>query len=128
MISEHRARFCMVILDKLQDRLPVVSAFIPIYDALLKQHTASVQIQDGTEAPERPATGSSMQNGPRQSDHESALGGNNAPGGLFDQVLQDSMSTTFPFSFPFGNLFEDIFLRSPSQPTSYCDDDLAAPL
>ncbi|KAJ6068616.1 transcriptional regulator family: Fungal Specific TF [Penicillium canescens] len=128
MISEHRARFCMVILDKLQDRLPVVSAFIPIYDALLKQHPVSVQIQDGTEAPERPVMGPSMQNGPRQPDHESDLGGTNAPGGLFDQVLQDSMSTTFPFSFPFGNLFEDIFLRSPSQPTSYYDDDLAAPL
>ncbi|KAJ5606204.1 Transcription factor [Penicillium lagena] len=119
MISEHRARFCMVILDKLQDRLPVVAAFYPIYESLLNRHFAGAQTQDGTKVPERPATGS------RQLDDESNLGSTHPPGGLFDQVLQESMSTTFPFSFPFGNLFEDVFLSSPSQPTSYCEDDIS---
>lgn len=114
-----------MILDKLQDRLPVVAAFYPVYDSLLKRHFAGVQTQDSTKVPERPATGSSMQNGPRQLDHGSDLDSMDPTERLFDQVLQHNMSPTFPFSFPFGNLFEDIFLSSPSQPTSYSEDDIS---
>ncbi|KAJ5814936.1 hypothetical protein N7474_006713 [Penicillium riverlandense] len=127
MISEHRARFCMVILEKLQDRLPVVAAFYPIYEALLKRHFAGVQTQDGAKVPERQARGTSMKNGPRQLDNGSDRDSMGSTEGLFDQVLQDSMSTAFPFSFPFGNLFEDVFLSSPSQPTSYCEVDISSP-
>ncbi|KAG0153366.1 hypothetical protein PDIDSM_5219 [Penicillium digitatum] len=125
MISQHRARFCMLILDKLQDRLPVVAAFYPIFDSLLRRYSAGAQTQDGA-VPERPATGSSMQSG-RQVDHESTLSSINPTGGIFDQVPQDSMGMSFPFSFPFGNLFEDVFLNSPSQPAPYCEDDMSYP-
>jgi len=122
MVSEHRARFCMEILDHLQDRLPVVAAFYPIYESLLKRHLAGVQTQDGSKVAERPATGSSMQNGSHQLNNESDL---DPTEGLFGRVLPDSMSTTFPFSFPFGNLFEDVFLSSPVQPTWSCEDDMS---
>ncbi|CAI7613133.1 unnamed protein product [Penicillium glandicola] len=122
MISQHRAQFCMVILDKLQDRFPVVAAFYPIYGSLLRRHSG-VQAKDGANVPERPAAGSSMQNG-RQLDNESNPGSMNPGGGIFDQVPQDGMGTMFPFSFPFGNLFEDVFLSSPSQPTPYGEDDV----
>jgi hypothetical protein len=123
MISEHRARFCMAIADMLQDRFPVVAAFCPIYDSLLKRHLTRAQTQGGTKVPHCPTTSSSMQNGPRQL--------NNEPGsvepteGSLDQVLPDSMGTLFPFSFPFGNLFEDILLSSPSQPALYGEDEIS---
>jgi hypothetical protein len=125
MISEHRARFCMMILDKLQDRLPVVAAFLPMYEALLKR--AGVQTLNGTNLSVCPATGSLMQDCLRRPDQESDLGGPDPPEGSFDQVLQDSLSSTLPFSFPFGNLFEDIFLSSPPRSTSFCDDNMAVP-
>lgn len=110
MISEHRAQFCMIILDKLQDRLPVVAAFYPIYESLLKRKSAGLQ-----STPERPATGPSIQVGTRQLDNDTHLESINTTGGLFDQVLQDSMGAMFPFSFPLGNLFEDVFLGAPSE-------------
>ncbi|KAJ5519892.1 Transcription factor [Penicillium fimorum] len=126
MISQNRARFCMLILDKLQDRFPVVAAFYPIYESLLRRFSADVQIQDGQRISERP-TESEMQNGPSQLENESNLGGMNLAGGLFDQVLQDSMGMAFPFLFPLGNLFEDVFLNSPSQSSTNCEDDIYYP-
>ncbi|CAG8893267.1 unnamed protein product [Penicillium egyptiacum] len=127
MISQHRARFCMLILDKVQDRFSVVAAYYPIYDSLLRRHAAGGQTQDDARVPECPGTGSSMQNGHRQLDNESNLGGMDSTGDLFDQVPQDGMGMAFPFSFPFGNLFEDVFLNSPSQPIPYCEDDMSYP-
>lgn len=126
MISQHRAQFCMLILDKLQDRFPVVGAFYPIFESLLRRFSAGVQMQDGVGVPERPVTGSSMGNGVRQLD-ETDLGSMHTTGGLFDQVPQDGMGMAFPFSFPFGNLFEDVFLNSHSQATPYCEDDISYP-
>jgi hypothetical protein len=121
MISEHRARFCMLILDQLQDRLPVVAAFFPIYESLLNRKSADVQRTSPAKVQERPATRRSMQNEGRQLDNESDSDSMSNTGGLFDQLLQDNMGTSFPFSFPFSNLFEDILLGSP-QPTAYCED------
>ncbi|KXG48468.1 Transcription factor [Penicillium griseofulvum] len=123
MISQNRARFCMSILDKLQDRFPVLAAIYPIYESLLGRYSAGVQAQDGERIPERPA-GSEMQNGSCQLDNESNIGEMNPTGGLSDQVPQDGIGIAFPFSFPFGNLFEDVFLNSPSQSTAYCEDDV----
>jgi len=125
MISEHRARFCMAIADKLQDRFPIVAAFYPIYEVLLKRYL-SVQTPDGTKVPERSATTSTMQNGALHLGNENDIASMDPAEGLLDQVPQDNLSTTFPFSFPFGNLFEDVFLSSPSQPTSYCEDDVSS--
>ncbi|KAJ9483120.1 hypothetical protein VN97_g10293 [Penicillium thymicola] len=125
MISQHRAQFCMLILEKLQDRFPVVAAFYPIFESLLRRCSAAVQMQDGAGVPERPVIGSSMGNG-RQLD-ESDIGGTNTTGGLFDQAPQDGMGMVFPFSFPFGNLFEDVFLNSHSQTTPYSEDHLSYP-
>ncbi|OQE84809.1 hypothetical protein PENNAL_c0026G05188 [Penicillium nalgiovense] len=126
MISQHRARFCMLILDKLQDRFPVVAAYYPIYESLLRRHSAGGQTQDGAGVPECTETGSSVQNGNRQLDSEGNLGSMDSTG-LFDQVPQDGMGMAFPFSFPFGNLFEDVFLNSSSQSISYCEDDVSYP-
>ncbi|OQE14788.1 hypothetical protein PENFLA_c035G09283 [Penicillium flavigenum] len=126
MISQHRARFCMLILDKLQDRFPVVAAYYPIYESLLRRHSAGGQTQDAG-VPECTGTGSSVQNGPRQLENEGNLGSMDSTGGLFDQVPQDGMGMAFPFSFPFGNLFEDVFLNSSSQSVSYCEDDVSYP-
>lgn len=125
MISQHRAQFCMLILEKLQDRFPVVAAFYPIFESLLRRGSAAVQIQDGAGVPERLVTGSSMGIG-RQLDG-SDIGGTNTTGGLFDQASQDGMGMVFPFSFPFGNLFEDVFLNSHSQTTAYSEDHLSYP-
>jgi hypothetical protein len=116
----------MSILGKLQDRFPVVAAFYPIYESLLRRYSTGAETQDGERIPERPA-GSEMQNGSCQLDNESNIGGMNPAGELFDQVPQDGMGMAFPFSFPFGNLFEDAFLNSPSQPTAYCEDDVYHP-
>ncbi|CAI7615778.1 unnamed protein product [Penicillium bialowiezense] len=116
MISEHRAQFCMTILNSLQDRLPVVAAFLPIYESLLKSHSVQGHGRDrltSHSAPER-----SIQHEPTQIQNEDNAIVSNNTGGLFDQALQDSVGTMFPFSFPFGDLFEDVFLGSPSQPTS----------
>lgn len=124
MISAHRARFCLEILDKLQDRFPVVASFYPIYEFLIKRHLKGVQKQDEPKEPERMATRSSIQNGSSQLDSENDLVSAEPTEDLFGQLLQDNMSTTFPFSFPFGNLFEEIFLSSPSQPTSFHEDDV----
>ncbi|KAJ5285390.1 transcriptional regulator family: Fungal Specific TF [Penicillium chrysogenum] len=126
MISQHRARFCMLILDKLQDRFPVVAAYYPIYESLLSRHSAGGQTQD-TGVPEGTGTGSSVQNGPRQPENEGNLASMDSTGVLFDQVPQDGMGMAFPFSFPFGNLFEDVFLNSSSQSVSYCEDDVSYP-
>ena len=125
MISQHRAQLCMLILDKLQDRFPVLAAFYPIYESLLRRHSAGVQTQDGARVTEHPTKGSSMRNGASQLDNENNLGSIHRTAGLFDQVPQDGMGVVFPFSFPFGNLFEDVFLNSPSQPTAYCEDDIS---
>lgn len=126
MISQHRARFCMLILDKLQDRFPVVAAYYPIYESLLSRHSAGGQTQD-TGVPEGTGTGSSVRNGPRQPENEGDLASMDSTGGLFDQVPQDGMGMAFPFSFPFGNLFEDVFLNSSSQSVSYYEDDVSYP-
>jgi hypothetical protein len=126
MISQHRARFCMLILDKLQDRFPVVAAYYPIYESSLRRHSAGGQTQD-VGVPECTGTGSSVQNGSRQLDNEGNLGSMDSTGGLFDQVPQDGMGMAFPFSFPFGNLFEDVFLNSSSRSIPYCEDDVSYP-
>ncbi|CAI7646993.1 unnamed protein product [Penicillium viridicatum] len=123
MISQHRAQFCMLILENLQDRFPIVAAFYPIFDSLLRRCSAGVQSQNGVGVPERPVTGSSMGNG-RQLDESDIGSMNNTAGGLFDDP-QDGMGMAFPFSFPFGNLFEDVFLNSHSQSTLYCEDDMS---
>lgn len=115
----------MLILEKFQDRFPVVAAFYPIFESLLRRFSSGVQTHDGAGVPERPVTGSSMQNG-RQLD-ESDIGSMNTTGGLIDPVSQDGMGMAFPFSFPFGNLFEDVFLNSHSQSTLYCEDDISYP-
>ncbi|CAG7950802.1 unnamed protein product [Penicillium salamii] len=109
MISEHRARFCMMILQNLQDRLPIVAAFLPIYESLLQGRARSGQAQGGEKAKERPP-GQSMQHDGADSENEILTGSLNTTEGLFDQIPQDSMGTLFPFSFPFGNLFEDVVL------------------
>ncbi|KAJ5352440.1 transcriptional regulator family: Fungal Specific TF [Penicillium brevicompactum] len=119
MISEHRARFCMTILDKLQDRLPVVAAFLPIYESLLKSHSAASKTQGGDGVPSHSAQGSPLQNEPIRLENEGNTNISNHTGGLFDQALQDSAGAMFPFSFPFGDLFEDVFLGSSSQPTTF---------
>lgn len=117
----------MLILDKLQDRFPVVAAFYPIFESPLKRYSDGMQMKDGAGVPERPVTGSSMGNG-RQLD-ESDIGSMNmhTTGGLFDQVPQDGMAMAFPFSFPFGNLFEDVFLNSHFQSTPFGEDDISYP-
>ncbi|CAI7585102.1 unnamed protein product [Penicillium crustosum] len=127
IISQHRARLCMLILDKLQDRFPVVAAFYPIFESPLKRYSDGMQMKDGAGVPERPVTRSSMGNG-RQLD-ESDIGSMNmhTTGGLFDQVPQDGMAMAFPFSFPFGNLFEDVFLNSHFQSTPFGEDDISYP-
>ena len=117
----------MLILDKLQDRFPVVAAYYPIYETLLRRHSAGGQTQDGVGVSESMGTGSSVQNAPRQPDNEGNLGSTDSTWGLFDQVPQDGMGMAFPFSFPFGNLFEDVFLNPSSQSISYCEDDISYP-
>jgi hypothetical protein len=127
MISEHRARFCMTIVHKLQSRFPVVAAFCPIYDTLLNRNLASGQAQGGMQVPDRPATRSLMQPGPFQLNDQSDPNSSIPAEASVDQFLPDGMGAMFPFSFSFGNLFEDIFLSSPSQPTLFCEDDISSP-
>lgn len=109
MISENRARFCMAILDKLQDRFPVVASFYPIYEALLKRYGLDVPHADKTGS--GPEVGESMDNVAQP--NECSVNTPDSNGDSFDQIIQDSMSGTFPFSLPFGNLFEDILMSSP---------------
>ncbi len=116
IISENRAHLCMGILDKLQDRMPIVATFYPIYESLLKRHSVAVPKRDDTEVPEHPPTQSSTQEAPCQLDDGSGHVSMEPSEDLFDQALQDSMSTTLPFSFPFGSLFEEFFLSPASQP------------
>jgi hypothetical protein len=96
----------------LQDRLPVVAAFLPIYESLLKGMPKGGSITQDGSVVEPPQIGT------HQPDKESGFDSMGSTGGLFDQFLQDtsSMGTAFPFSFPFGNLFEDVFLGAPMQP------------
>ncbi|KAJ5142871.1 uncharacterized protein N7515_001658 [Penicillium bovifimosum] len=125
MISEHRARLCMIILDKLQDRFPVIAAFLPIYESLLKQKHVTMQTNGNTKAQESPVTGPSPQSGTSQLENGNPLGSMSGTGSLFDEVLQDTdMGTMFPFSFPFGNLFDDVFFGAPSQPTAYHENEV----
>ncbi|OJJ29669.1 hypothetical protein ASPWEDRAFT_121776 [Aspergillus wentii DTO 134E9] len=112
LISEHRARFCMLILDKLQDRWPVVASFYPIFDSLLKRCSIDVPIHHDTVGPELQEAGSSMgkiSHGPCNNNNDSILDGHNDS---FNPILQDNMNTTFPFS-SFTNIFEDVFLSLP---------------
>ena len=130
ILSENRAHLCMGILDKLQDRMPIVATFYPIYESLLKRHSVAVPKRDGLEVPEHPPTQSSTQGAPFQHDNGSghACNASMEPSeDLFDQALQDSMSTTLPFSFPFGNLFEEFFLSPASQPiVGYSEEEVSS--
>jgi hypothetical protein len=119
MISEHRARFCITILDNLQDRLPFVAAFLPIYESLLKGHSPTSKTQGGDGVPAHATQEPPFQNEPTRPEKEDNSSISNNTDGLFDQALQDSAGTMFPFSFPFGDLFEDVFLGSSLQPTSF---------
>ncbi|KAJ5543260.1 transcriptional regulator family: Fungal Specific TF [Penicillium sp. DV-2018c] len=125
MISEHRARLCMVILEKLQDRFPVVAAFLPIYESLLKRKDVTIQTKRKRKVQEAPATEPSPQTGTGQLENETAFDIVSNTGSLFDQVLQDTdMGTMFPFSFPFGNLFEDVFFGTSYQSTAYHENEV----
>ncbi|CAG8089111.1 unnamed protein product [Penicillium olsonii] len=106
MISEHRARFCMMILESLQDRLPILAAFLPIYESLLKSSHTGQRL--GREKVQECPPEQTIQ--PEACNAETGIQHNllNTTEGLFDQVPQDSLGTMFPFSFPFGNLFEDV--------------------
>lgn len=127
MISENRAHLCMGILEKLQDRIPIVATFYLIYESLLKRHSVGAQRRDGTEVPDHPATEFSTQEAPLQLDNGSGRTSMEPSEGLFDQALQDSMSTTLPFSFPFGSLFEEFCMSPSSQPiVGYCDDEVSS--
>lgn len=110
MISENRARFCMVILDKLHDRFPVVASFYPIYEALLKRYAVEFPIHDNKTGFGVSETGHSVEN---MADTEWTASSTEINPGSFDQFLQDSASGTFSFPLPFGNLFEDILFSSP---------------
>ncbi|CAI7578441.1 unnamed protein product [Penicillium manginii] len=109
MISENRARFCMVILEKLLDRFPVVASFYPIYEALLKRYSVDVPAYDKA-APGVSKMGhrpDGMPGLPVEEDDAGNIEANSS------SVLQDSLSATFPFPLPFGNLFEEFLLSSP---------------
>lgn len=67
------------------------------------------QSQGGENAKERPPR-QSMQHEGADSENEMHNGSLNITEGLFDQIPQDNLGTLFPFSFPFGNLFEDVML------------------
>lgn len=100
----------MVILEKLLDRFPVVASFYPIYEALLKRYAVDVPPyvgKTGTGGSEIRHLPGGMADVPVD---ESQTGNIEASSG---SVLQDSMSATFPFPVPFGNLFEEFLLSSP---------------
>jgi hypothetical protein len=117
----------MDILDKLQDRMPIVATFYPIYESLLNRYSANVPKQDGTGVHEHPPTILSTQEAPLQLDIGSGHASMEPSEGLFDQALHDSMSTTLPFSFPFGSFFEEFFLSPSSQPiVGYCENEVSS--
>lgn len=127
IISENRAHLCMGILDKLQDRMPIVATFYPIYESLLKRHTVGVPKREGTEVREHPPTQSSTQEATVQLDNGSGHASMEPSEDLLDQALQESMSTALPFSFPFGSLFEEFFLSPASQPiVGYSEDEVSS--
>lgn len=115
MISENRARFCMNILDKLQDRFPIVASSYPIFEALLKRYSVNIASNDNTRQgnlqPSNLDKGGSVGNAAGQSTHDPQPSGDYQ--GEFGHFLQDGMGATFSFPLPFGNLFEDILLSSP---------------
>ncbi|KAJ5110534.1 transcriptional regulator family: Fungal Specific TF [Penicillium argentinense] len=123
MISEHRARFCMAILDKLQDRLPVVAAFYPIYEALLKQFSTAGDTCENTDASDQRETEQTVEGGSLRNDEPGGSLNTVPADGSLERVLQENMNGTFPFSFPFGNLFEEIFLGSDEQLWQAREDD-----
>jgi hypothetical protein len=125
MISEHRARLCMAILDKAQDRLPVVAAFYPIYEALLKQFSTASDTRKDTDASDRNETEQTVEGGSLGSDEPGGSLDTVPADGSFEHVLQENMNVTFPFSFPFGNLFEEIFLGSDEQLWQAREDDVS---
>ncbi|KAJ5979842.1 hypothetical protein N7481_007140 [Penicillium waksmanii] len=110
MISENRARFCMVILEKLLDRFPVVASFYPIYEALLKRYAVDVPAYDDKTRSGGSETGHPSDGMTGLHVDECDAGNIEASGG---SILQDSTSGTFPFPLPFGNLFEEFLLSSP---------------
>ncbi|KAL4913060.1 hypothetical protein BDW62DRAFT_214567 [Aspergillus aurantiobrunneus] len=113
LISEHRARFCMFILDKLEDRWPIVASFYSLFESLLKRCSIDVPARDKPSRAGRPERASPMDDDATRKAHSEDDFGMDHAGGSFHQRLQEDANIIFPSSFPFSSLLEDIFLTHP---------------
>jgi len=105
----------MNILDKLQDRFPIIASSYPIFEALLKRYSVDIASNDNTRPgnlqPSNLEKGASVENLAGQSTDDPQPSSDCQ--GEFAQILHDGMGAPFSFPLPFGNWFEDIIFTSP---------------
>ncbi|CRG88593.1 hypothetical protein PISL3812_05624 [Talaromyces islandicus] len=110
-ISEHRARFCMVVLKDLQDSWPIISSVYPFFASGFRRHSGlSVSEFEKSEMGDSrlvQRTGNAEQCG------EDAVHTAEEGAWLYDRFLHDENSTVVNSAFPFSYLFEDVFLTPP---------------
>lgn len=111
MVSKHRAHFCMEILQKLQDRYPIVSSFFLIFESLLNRVTTETPESAAMNTPRDMNANVQREKLSRRGSQDHNAGPDLTPN-LFDQALQDNMSTSLLASFGFEDLLEDYFWNS----------------
>lgn len=114
LICEHRARFCILILEKLQSSWLIIAPLCSIFSSLLEHHSARVSSnRDRGESGQRQET-----SGPDRSAAAHGCSDNDTnildhTDGSNSQFLEDDFASSFPSLFPFGNLFDDISFGVP---------------
>lgn len=110
-ISEHRARFCLLILKDLQASWPVIASVYPFFTSMLRRHSGASFSEC-----EKSELGSSQpiqRSGDTEPSNEDVARTQEGDAWVYERFLHDENSAVINSGFPFSYLFEDVFLTPP---------------
>ena len=110
-ISEHRARFCLLILKDLRASWPIISSVYPFFTSMFRRHSG-VSFLD-CEKNEVWLSQPIQRTGDTGTFSEDVIRTPDEDTSVYGQFLHDEHSAMLNSAFPFPYLFEDVFLNPP---------------
>lgn len=110
-ISEHRARFCLLILKDLRASWPVIASVYPFFTSMFRRH-AGVSFSE-CEKSELGCSQPIQRSGDTEISSEYVSRTQETDAWVCERFLHDENSAVVNSGFPFSYLFEDVFLTPP---------------
>ncbi|KAJ5132051.1 fungal-specific transcription factor domain-containing protein [Penicillium atrosanguineum] len=107
-ISEHRARFCLLILKDLRASWPIIASVYPFFTSMFRRYSG-VSFSD-CEKDELCCSQPTQQTGDPAIISEDVVRAPEGDTSLYGRFLHDENSAVLNSTFPFTYLFEDVFL------------------